>query len=89
MGEQALIQIISETVYLVFIVSAPLLAAALIVGLLVSVFQVVTSIQDMTLTFIPRMAVVCLLTLALMPWIIDKISAFTLRLLSQFSTYAQ
>lgn len=89
MSEQTLIQMISDTVFLVFIVAAPLLGAALIIGLLVSIFQVVTSIQDMTLTFVPRMVGVCLLTLFLMPWIVDRISTFTVRLLTQFSTYAQ
>jgi flagellar biosynthetic protein FliQ len=87
MSEQALIQMISETVFLVFLVAAPLLGAALVLGLAVSIFQVVTSIQDMTLTFVPRMVGICLLTLFLMPWIIDRISTFTIRLFSQFSAY--
>jgi flagellar biosynthetic protein FliQ len=51
-------------------------------------FQVVTSIQDMTLTFIPKMVVVCLVTLLLLPWIIQRIMSFTIALLGQFSTYA-
>jgi flagellar biosynthesis protein FliQ len=89
MTEQALIQLVRDTVFLVFVTAAPLLGAALVIGLSISIFQVVTSIQDITLTFIPKMAGVCLLTLFLLPWIVDLVSNFTIRLLSQFAVYAQ
>jgi len=89
MSEGMMIQLIRDTVLLVFITAAPLLAAAMVIGLAVSIFQVVTSIQDMTLTFIPKMVGVCLITLALLPWIIDRIVVFTVGLLGQFSNYTQ
>ncbi len=87
MTEQALIDLISETVYLVFITAAPLLACALVIGLSISIFQVVTSIQDMTLTFVPKMVGVCLLTLFLLPWVTERITAFARGLFSQFLPY--
>lgn len=89
MTEQTLIDLISDTVYLVFITAAPLLAVALIIGLAISIFQVVTSIQDMTLTFVPRMIGVCLLTLILLPWMTDRITSFARELFTQFVLYAR
>jgi len=89
MTEQALIDLIADTVFLVFITAAPLLGVALVIGLAISIFQVVTSIQDMTLTFVPRMIGVCLLTLILLPWITDRITSFAAELFSQFVLYAR
>jgi len=89
MSDQALIDLISDTVYLVFITAAPLLAVALVIGLAISIFQVVTSIQDMTLTFVPRMIGVCLMTLFLLPWITERITTFAAELFSQFVTFAR
>jgi flagellar biosynthesis protein FliQ len=89
MNEQVLIDLIGDTIFLVFLIGAPLLGAALVIGLAVSVFQVVTSIQDMTLTFVPRMVGICLLTLVLMPWIISRIVSFTTELFGRFALYAQ
>lgn len=87
MSQEALIQLVRDTLMLVFLTAAPLLGAALIMGLLISIFQVVTSIQDMTLTFIPKMVVICLVTLVLLPWIVERIVTFTLHLLGQFAVY--
>ena len=88
MSQEMLIQLVRETVMLVFLTAAPLLGAALIMGLAISIFQVVTSIQDMTLTFIPKMVVICLVTLLLLPWIVERIVSFTVKLLAHFSVYA-
>lgn len=88
MSQEALIQLVHETIMLVFVTAAPLLGAALVMGLLISIFQVVTSIQDMTLTFIPKMVVICLVTLLLLPWIVERIVSFTVHLVGQVSTFA-
>ncbi len=88
MSQEMLIQLVRDTVMLVFLTAAPLLGAALVMGLAISIFQVVTSIQDMTLTFIPKMVVICLVTLLLLPWIVERIVTFTVNLLGHFSVYA-
>ncbi|MFZ0429270.1 MAG: flagellar biosynthetic protein FliQ [Acidobacteriota bacterium] len=88
MSQEVLIQLVRDTVMLVFLTAAPLLGAALVMGLLISIFQVVTSIQDMTLTFIPKMVVICLVTLLLLPWIVERIVTFTVSILGHFSAYA-
>ena len=56
-----------ETIEVILMVSAPVLIAGMVVGLLISVFQAVTQIQEMTLTFVPKIIVVFLVLLALAP----------------------
>ena len=89
MSDATLIQVITDTITLVFFTAAPLLTAAMAIGISVSIFQVVTSIQDMTLTFVPKMIVVCLITLFLLPWIARMIVDFTRTLFGQFAMFAQ
>ncbi|HZO36554.1 MAG TPA: flagellar biosynthesis protein FliQ [Solirubrobacteraceae bacterium] len=55
----------------------PLLGAALIVGLLISVFQSVTQIQEMTLSFIPKLLALCVVLLVAGPWMLDQLVSYT------------
>lgn len=89
MSEQLLVQLLRETAFVTLLVGAPLLIASLVVGLGVSIFQVVTSIQDMTLTFVPRIVAVFVLGIFLLPWMMEKVMSYTLQLFSQFSMYAR
>ena len=68
-------------------VSAPVLAVAVIVGFLVSVFQVLTSLQETTLSTVPRLAAVGAACFFLMPWMVRRMGAFTVDVLSNFSHY--
>ncbi|RLB69591.1 MAG: flagellar biosynthetic protein FliQ [Deltaproteobacteria bacterium] len=63
------------------LVSAPMLGFGLVVGLLVSVFQAVTSIQEMTLTFIPKILAVFLALIIFFPWMLRYLVDFTVRLM--------
>lgn len=72
-----------QTVKTAIIVAAPILVGGMIVGLIVGIFQSATSIQEMTLTFIPKMAVVILVILFLMPWMLEILTDFTRNMLSQ------
>ncbi|MER3403374.1 MAG: flagellar biosynthetic protein FliQ [Armatimonadota bacterium] len=64
-------------------VSMPILLTALIVGLLVSVFQAVTQIQEMTLQFIPKIIAVGLITIVAGGWMLTQMVEFTVRVFSQ------
>lgn len=66
-----------EAVMLTLMVSAPMLGFGLLVGLVVSVFQAATQIQEMTLTFIPKIVAVALALLLFLPWILNKLVSFT------------
>lgn len=66
-----------DAVMLTLLVSAPMLGFGLLVGLVVSVFQAATQIQEMTLTFIPKIVAVALALLLFLPWILAKLVGFT------------
>ena len=69
-------------------VSAPMLAFGLIVGLVISVLQAVTQIHEMTLTFIPKIVAVAFALLMFLPWMINLLTDFTTRLFESIPTLA-
>ena len=76
-----------EAIKTAILLAAPMLLAGLLVGLLVSIFQAATSINEMTLTFIPKMlAVVCAL-LFFFPWMMQTMLTFTTDLFSNIVLY--
>ena len=72
-----------EAIMLTLMVSAPMLAAGLIVGLIISLLQAVTQIHEMTLTFIPKIVAVACALLIFLPWMISLVVDFTTRLMTQ------
>ena len=83
------LDIASQTIYTIIIVAAPLLLVSLIVGLVVSIFQTVTSIQEQTLTFVPKIIAIFLTLILLGNWILTQITEFMNRLWSSFSLYTR
>ncbi len=71
---------------IVLIVAGPTLLVALVVGLVVSIFQAVTQIHEMTLTFIPKILSVGLVLSLLLPWTIRRMIEFTTTLISSIPT---
>lgn len=69
-----------EALYTILLVSAPILGGSLLVGLLISVFQATTQIQEQTLTFVPKIVVVLLVVAFFGPWMLKVLSAFTTNL---------
>jgi len=67
--------------------AAPILIVAIAVGLIISILQVMTSIQDTTLNIVPRLAAVGLTTFLLMPWLIRKLVTYAAQILSDFRPY--
>ena len=89
MSQQLAIDIGREMLMIVILLSAPLLGASLIMGIIVSIFQAVTQIHEMTLTFIPKIAAVTIVLIILMPWMLNIIVDFTVRLLANLPNYAR
>lgn len=85
MNTEFVMYISRETLMTVVYILAPILGAGLFVGLAVGIFQAVTTIQEMTLTFIPKMAVVGLVLLLLTPWFLDVLLQFTYEIFNQIS----
>ena len=81
--------IASDALFLIIKVSAPILLVSLIVGLIISIFQTVTSIQEQTLTFVPKIIVVFLTLILLGNWVLTQITEFMNRLWSNFSLYTR
>lgn len=82
-----IITIAKEAIYTIIITAAPLLLISLIVGLIISIFQTVTSIQEQTLTFVPKIVAVFVGIMLFGPWMMDVLSNFMLRLWSDFSVF--
>lgn len=77
----------SEALYLVIKVAAPVLLVSLVVGLVISIFQTVTSIQEQTLTFVPKIIAVFLTLIVIGHWMLNEMTQFMIRLWSDFSLY--
>ena len=75
-----------DTLMTVLIVAGPTLLVALVVGLVVSIFQAVTQIHEMTLTFIPKILSVGIVLSLLLPWTIRRMIEFTTKLMSSIPT---
>jgi flagellar biosynthetic protein FliQ len=69
--------LLQHTLILALIVSAPMLCIGLVVGVLVSLFQAVTQIQEQTLTFIPKITAMVAAAILLMPWISQRLLTYT------------
>ena len=72
MTQELVIEVAARTLYYTGIIAAPILITGLVVGLLVSIFQTVTQIREMTLTFIPKITAVMLIVLLTIPWMVNK-----------------
>jgi flagellar biosynthetic protein FliQ len=69
------------------ILSAPVLVAAVVLGFLFSLLQTLTSIQEQSLTSVPRLAAVALILLVGMPWFLARMAAYTRILITDFHRY--
>jgi flagellar biosynthesis protein FliQ len=78
-----------ETIKTMLLLAAPLLLCALIVGLVVSIFQAVTQINEATLSFIPKIVAIAVVLLICAPWMLDVISKFTTGLYENISNYVR
>lgn len=82
MSTDFVIKLAAEAVYTVLMASAQMLGIGLLVGLVISVFQATTQIQEQTLAFIPKIVAVFLSVLVFGPWILNKVLDFTYNLLN-------
>ena len=87
MTVETVIDIASQALFLIIKVSLPVLLVSLIVGLIISIFQTVTSIQEQTLTFVPKIVAVFLSLILLGNWMIGCVVDFMVELYSNFSLY--
>ena len=86
MNPDLAIDLFKSTVMFALYIVAPFLGVTLVVGLLASVLQSVTSMQEQTLTFVPKLIALAALTLLLTPWLLRALSEFTITILTRMGT---
>ena len=86
MTEELIIEVLTEVFYTVFIILLPVLGVALIVGIIISIFQAATSIQEMTLTFVPKILFTAVTIILLIPWMLDKMITMTMKIFNLIVT---
>jgi len=87
MSETIVVEIARQAIQVTLTVALPLLVVSLVVGLLVSLFQVATSLQDVTLTFVPKIVAVGVTLLLTAHWMLGILLGFTRNLLSDFGKF--
>lgn len=87
MTSDMVIALLSESLKLALMIAAPMLIFGLLVGLIVSIFQSVTQIQEMTLSFIPKIVAVVAAVIVFAPWMLQKLVSFTVNLFSNLHVY--
>jgi flagellar biosynthesis protein FliQ len=89
MPEELILRLAKETLQTVLMVSAPMLGAGLVVGLIISILQIITSIHDQALAFVPRIVVTFIVFLIVFPWMMNTMVSYTHNLLGSFNTYVK
>ena len=89
MSQEMILKLARDTLQITLMISGPLLIVSLVIGILVSIAQVVTSIQDMTLSFVPRVIAVFLAFLFALPWMLNTMLSFTGQLFGHLEHFAR
>lgn len=89
MTPDTVIGLMAETIKITLLVAAPMLIVGLVVGVLISLFQAVTQIQEMTLVFVPKIVAVMITLIAALPWMIGMMVNFTQNLFMSIPNYVK
>lgn len=87
MDENTLVALGVQTFKITLLLSLPMLLAGLIAGLVISIFQATTQINEMTLSFVPKIILVVVILIFLMPWMTTTMMDFTENILNQIPTF--
>jgi len=75
--DESILELVRTALMITLKISGPILIAGLVIGLVISILQSVTSIQDQALSFVPKIVVMILVSAFTLPWLISRIVAFT------------
>ena len=89
MTEQFILKFLTDAIYTTMLLAGPLLVVALVMGLMVGIFQAVTSINEMTLTFIPKVLAIIGLLLLLLPWMMRVLLSYTINVFNLINIVAK
>lgn len=86
MNEDIVIHLGQDALKTLALLSAPLLLSTLVIGLIVSIFQALTQINENTLTFVPKMIVIAIILILAGPWMLDLLNSYTTNLFENIAT---
>lgn len=89
MGSEQVIEIMRRTLETALLMGAPLLIIATVISLLINIVQVLTSLQETTVSTVPRLFAVAVATLLLMPWMVRHLATFTIELFSDLRPFVR
>ena len=89
MSENMLIGVIRDAIYMGLLISAPILLVSIVVGLLISIFQATTQIQEQTLTFVPKLIAIAAIGLLTGSWMLHIIVNFTTQIFARIANIIQ
>jgi flagellar biosynthesis protein FliQ len=89
MSENMIISVLKDAIQTGLLVAAPILVVSLVVGLIISIFQATTQIQEQTLTFVPKLITAAVVGLIAGPWMLHTVVSFTERIFSLISNIVQ
>jgi flagellar biosynthetic protein FliQ len=87
MGVDFIVGIMAETIRVALMISAPVLLVGLVVGVVISLLQALTQVQEMTLVFVPKIVACLVVLVAALPWMINLLVSFTHQLFSNIPNY--
>ena len=87
MTAEVIVDIARDAIWTIIKCSAPMLLISLVIGLIISIFQTVTSIQEQTLTFVPKFIAIMAIVIIAGNWILTQLSEYIIELLNSFVTY--
>lgn len=86
MTDDVVVQLGQDALRTMAMVAAPMLLSTLVIGLIISIFQALTQINENTLTFVPKMIVIGIVIIIAGPWMLDTLSSYTIHLFENIST---
>lgn len=89
MGEEFILSVGSEAIKVIMMIAGPMLLAAMVIGIIISILQAITQINESTLTFIPKMIAVILVLVVMAPWMLEVLQNYTSEILGNFASYVR
>lgn len=89
MGEDLIIKLGHDALKTSAMIAAPLLLGALVTGVIISIFQAVTQINEATLTFVPKLLIIAIILILAGPWMVDLMRTYTINLIENIAMYVR
>lgn len=89
MSEEIVMQIATETLKTMMLIAGPMLIAAMAIGIIVSVLQAITQINEATLTFIPKMIAIIVVLLVMAPWMMEVLQNYSSEIFGNFAAWVR